>query len=71
MNGSLHGRPFVKEVRSPNAVHENQYLRVYMGTLGRKIEANPTRPKYLTTEAGVGQWLLEEEPPGDGVTIRE
>ena len=57
-------RQLLKDVWGPDAVHENQYLRVYMGTLRRKIEANPTRPRYLTTEAGVGYRLLEEEPPG-------
>ena len=61
-------RQLLKDVWGPDAVHENQYLRVYMGTLRRKIEANPTRPRYLTTEAGVGYRLLEEEPPGDSLT---
>jgi two-component system KDP operon response regulator KdpE len=53
-------RQLLKEVWGPEAIHENQYLRVYMGTLRRKLEANPTRPKYLITEAGIGYRLLEE-----------
>ncbi len=31
-----------------------QYLRVYVGHLRRKIEHDPMRPRYLQTEAGVG-----------------
>jgi len=31
-----------------------QYLRVYVGHLRRKIERDPVRPRYLQTEAGVG-----------------
>jgi two-component system KDP operon response regulator KdpE len=31
-----------------------QYLRVYVGHLRRKIELDPMRPRYLQTEAGVG-----------------
>jgi two-component system KDP operon response regulator KdpE len=31
-----------------------QYLRVYVGHLRRKIEQDPMRPRYLQTEPGVG-----------------
>lgn len=31
-----------------------QYLRVYVGHLRRKIEADPVRPRYIQTEPGVG-----------------
>ena len=31
-----------------------QYLRVYVGHLRRKIETDPVRPRFLLTEAGVG-----------------
>jgi two-component system, OmpR family, KDP operon response regulator KdpE len=34
-----------------------QYLRVYVATLRRKIEADPERPKYIATEIGVGYRL--------------
>ena len=33
---------------------ETEYLRVYVGRLRRKIEADPANPKYLLTEPGVG-----------------
>lgn len=31
-----------------------QYLRVYVGHLRRKIEADPVRPQFIQTEPGVG-----------------
>jgi two-component system KDP operon response regulator KdpE len=33
---------------------ETHYLRVYMGQLRRKLEADPARPRHLLTEAGMG-----------------
>jgi two-component system KDP operon response regulator KdpE len=38
-----------------------QYLRVYVGMLRRKIEADPERPRYITTEIGVGYRLRAPE----------
>jgi two-component system, OmpR family, KDP operon response regulator KdpE len=31
-----------------------QYLRVYVGHLRRKLESDPVRPRFIQTEAGVG-----------------
>jgi two-component system KDP operon response regulator KdpE len=31
-----------------------------MSQLRRKLEADPTRPRYLVTEAGVGYRLVED-----------
>lgn len=33
---------------------EAEYLRVYMGRLRRKLEADPTHPRRLVTEPGIG-----------------
>ncbi len=33
---------------------ERSYLRIYMQQLRRKLEADPTRPRYLLTEPGLG-----------------
>ena len=55
-------RQLLKEVWGPEAVHENQYLRVYMGTLRAKIEMDASRPQYLITEAGVGYRLVDTAP---------
>ena len=42
--------------------HEDQahYLRIYVHQLRQKLEANPARPRYLLTEAGVGYRLKDE-----------
>ncbi|MBS0203157.1 MAG: response regulator [Planctomycetes bacterium] len=53
-------RQLLKEVWGPNSVSENQYLRVYMGQLRRKLESDPARPRYLITEPGVGYRLVDE-----------
>jgi two-component system KDP operon response regulator KdpE len=33
---------------------ETQYLRVFVGTLRKKLEDNPNMPKHIVTESGVG-----------------
>lgn len=33
---------------------DTPYLRVYMGQLRKKLESDPSRPRHLLTEAGVG-----------------
>lgn len=53
-------RQLLKEVWGPDSVQENQYLRVYLGQLRRKIEKDAARPRYLRTEAGVGYRLVDE-----------
>jgi two-component system, OmpR family, KDP operon response regulator KdpE len=45
-------------VWGPGYTHETHYVRVYMGQLRHKLESNPTRPRYLLTEPGVGYRLL-------------
>jgi two-component system KDP operon response regulator KdpE len=54
-------RQLLKEVWGPNSSEQTQYLRVYMGQLRHKLEQNPSRPRYLTTEPGVGFRLRTEE----------
>lgn len=44
---------------------EVQYLRVYVRQLRQKLESNPTQPRYILTEPGVGyRLLLSGETPG-------
>ena len=50
-------RQLLKEVWGPLHVEESQYLRVYMRQLRHKLEKDPTRPRHLTTELGVGYRL--------------
>ena len=44
----------LREVWGLKYASQKQYLHVYVGHLRHKLERDPTRPKYLTTEAGVG-----------------
>jgi two-component system, OmpR family, KDP operon response regulator KdpE len=53
-------RQLLKEVWGPDAVFETHYLRVYMAHLRRKIETDPSRPRYLLTEPGVGYRLASD-----------
>ena len=53
-------RQLLKEVWGPGSGNETHYLRVYMNQLRQKLESDPTRPKYLLTEPGVGYRLLAE-----------
>lgn len=41
-----------------NSVADLQYLRVYMGLLRQKLEANPSEPELIVTEPGVGYRLI-------------
>lgn len=50
----------LKEVWGPSYAGEDHYLRVYMGQLRHKLEVDPTRPRYLITEPGVGYRLKIE-----------
>ena len=50
-------RQLLKEVWGPGSTDQTHYLRVYMGQLRHKIEEDPARPRYLTTEIGVGYRL--------------
>jgi two-component system KDP operon response regulator KdpE len=50
-------RQLLKEVWGPHAVHEPHYVRVFMASLRRKLEDNPSRPALLITEQGVGYRL--------------
>jgi two-component system KDP operon response regulator KdpE len=47
-------RQLLREVWGPNAVESNHYLRIYVGHLRQKIEVDPTQPKHILTETGVG-----------------
>jgi two-component system KDP operon response regulator KdpE len=47
----------MKEVWGP--VRDNsRALRVYIGSLRRKLEVDPSRPKHILTELGVGYRLV-------------
>jgi two-component system KDP operon response regulator KdpE len=47
-------RAILKAIWGPNAVDQPEHLRVLIGALRKKIEANPSSPKYILTEPWVG-----------------
>ena len=51
-------RQLLKAVWGPAHIEQNHYLRVYMGTLRQKLEAEPAQPKHLLTETAVGYRLM-------------
>lgn len=53
-------RQLLREVWGPGSSDESHYLRVYMNQLRQKVEPDPSRPRYLITETGVGYRLLDE-----------
>jgi two-component system KDP operon response regulator KdpE len=50
-------RQLLSEVWGRNSGEQTHYLRVYMGQLRHKLEDNPSRPRFLTTEPGIGYRL--------------
>jgi len=55
-----HGQ-LLRAVWGPNYQEHTQYLRVYVGQLRRKIEADQARPRFITTEPGVGYRFVSAE----------
>ena len=47
-------RQLLNAVWGPNHGEDTHYLRVYMGQLRKKVEADPAQPEHLITETGIG-----------------
>ena len=47
-------RQLLNTVWGPSHVEDSHYVRIYMGQLRKKIEDQPSRPKHILTEAGIG-----------------
>jgi two-component system KDP operon response regulator KdpE len=57
--GKLLTHPMIlQRVWGPGYGRESNYLHVYVSHLRRKIEPDPTRPRYILTEPGVGYRLV-------------
>jgi DNA-binding winged helix-turn-helix (wHTH) protein len=56
-------RHLLQQAWGPDRVEQTHYLRGYIKQLREKLEDNPSRPRYLLTETGVGYRLLLEEKP--------
>jgi len=47
-------RHLLREVWGSAYVESNHYLRIYVGHLRQKLEADPTQPSHILTETGIG-----------------
>jgi two-component system, OmpR family, KDP operon response regulator KdpE len=52
-------RTILSEVWGPAYQVESHYLHVYVSQLRRKIERDPTRPRYILTEPGAGYRFVD------------
>jgi two-component system KDP operon response regulator KdpE len=51
----------LKEIWGVKHVHQPHYLRIFVRRLRQKIEADPTQPRILVNELGVGYRLMHSE----------
>jgi len=49
------------EVWGPQYTTDTGYLRLYLAQLRKKLEAEPGKPRYLLTEAGMGYRFAPSE----------
>jgi two-component system KDP operon response regulator KdpE len=49
----------LKAVWGPSHTEDTHYVRVHMANLRKKIEADPSRPRHLITEAGIGYRFIQ------------
>jgi two-component system KDP operon response regulator KdpE len=53
-------RQLLTAVWGPAHAHDVQYLRVFVGQLRQKLEADPAQPRHIRTEPGVGYRFVAE-----------
>ena len=51
----------LREIWGPAHIHETQYLRVHIGHLRKKLEDEPSRPRFIITEPAVGYRFQPDE----------
>lgn len=54
-------RTLLADVWGPDCTEQTHYLRLYMGQLRAKLEAQPAEPVRLITEPGVGYRIVEPD----------
>jgi two-component system KDP operon response regulator KdpE len=55
-------RQLLQEVWGPRYEKETNYLRVHLANLRRKLEPEPSRPRYLITDPGIGYRFTPDSP---------
>ncbi len=53
-------RQILHEVWGPGYVAQTHYLRVYVAHLREKLELDPSKPRLIATEPGIGYRLLTD-----------
>jgi two-component system, OmpR family, KDP operon response regulator KdpE len=61
-NKAVPHRKLLQAVWGPDYGDEVEYLRVFINALRKKVEPNPSKPKYLVTEPWVGYRFAIPEP---------
>ena len=59
-------RQLLHEVWGPQYDDETNYLRVHLANVRRKLEPEPSTPRYFVTEPGMGYRFEPAESGGDG-----
>ncbi|HTR80303.1 MAG TPA: response regulator [Bacteroidota bacterium] len=54
-------RFILEQVWGPTHTEEAEYTRIYVAQLRKKIEDNPSNPKIIITESGIGYRMVGEE----------
>jgi two-component system KDP operon response regulator KdpE len=49
----------LKDIWGPTHTEDSHYLRIVVGHLRQKLMDDPTQPRFIVTEAGVGYRLLD------------
>jgi two-component system KDP operon response regulator KdpE len=55
-------RAILKAIWGPHAVDQPEHLRVLIGSLRKKIEPDPSNPRYILTEPWVGYRFADAAP---------
>jgi two-component system KDP operon response regulator KdpE len=56
-------RWLLTKVWGPGYLAETHYVRIYVRALRRKLADDPSRPRYIVTEPGLGyRWRPDPEP---------
>jgi two-component system KDP operon response regulator KdpE len=59
----------LREVWGNEHIDDTHYLRIFVRKLRRKIEADPTQPRILLTELGVGYRLVSADPQAPAAAV--
>lgn len=53
----------LEEVWGPEYINDRAYIKVFIRRLREKLEPDPSHPRYILTERGIGYRLAALEPP--------